>query len=221
MEGSENMKKPPGPLKGELIGIVVIILFHLVGLTGLLIPSLRQQFLHLVPYHLLLMMAVIIFSHQNLDNKFAIFVVCVFIAGYGVEWLGVNKHLLFGDYQYGQTLGFRLNNVPLIIGVNWFLLIYSAGVLIQRSRLKSMLLRVISGALLLVLLDMMIEPVAIRLDYWHWANNIIPPSNYYCWFFVSASMLVLFERLRFNQQSIVAPVLLIMQFVFFAVLHWV
>jgi putative membrane protein len=211
--------KAPRPLKGELIAISIIILFHLVGLTGLLIPSLREQFLHLVPYHLLLMMAVIIFSHQNLDSRLVLFVVCVFIAGYGVEWLGVNKHLLFGNYQYGQTLGFQLSGVPLIIGVNWFLLIYSAGVLMQRSRLKNMLLRVMAGALLLVLLDMLIEPVAIRLDYWHWAGGIIPSSNYYCWFFVSAFMLVSFERLRFKQQSIVAPVFLVTQFVFFVVLY--
>src|ERR1700761_2175945 len=180
MEGAENMKAPR-PLKGELIAVIIIILFHSVGLTGLLIPSLRQQFLLLVPYHLLLMMAVIIFSHQNLDERLFLFVLCVFIGGYGVEWIGVNKHLLFGQYQYGQTLGFQIDHVPLIIGANWFLLIYSAGVLMQRSRIKSTLLRVLTGALILVLLDMLIEPIAMYLDYWHWARGIIPQSNYYCW----------------------------------------
>ncbi len=215
----------PNPLKGGLnsnkLFISIIILFHLVGLTGLLIPSLRPQFLQLVPYHLLLMLAVIIFSHKNVDGRFLLFAGCIFIGGYAVEWLGVNKHLLFGHYQYGKTLGFHLDNVPLIIGVNWFLLIYSTGVLIQRSRLKSMFLRIISGALLLVLLDILIEPVAVRLNYWHWASNTIPLSNYTCWFFVSAFMLVLFERFRFKQQGRVAPVFLVTQFVFFAVLQWV
>jgi putative membrane protein len=220
MERPEDMKAP-SPLKGEFIAIFIIILFHLVGLIGLLTPSLRPQFLHLVSYHLLLMMAVIIFSHQNKDGRLLLFVLSAFVLGYGVEWLGVNKHLLFGHYQYGQTLGFQLDNVPLIIGVNWFLLIYSAGVLMQRSRIKSMLLRVLTGALILVLLDMPIEPVAVRLHYWHWANGIIPLSNYYCWFFVSAFMLVLFERFRFKKQGIVGLVLLITEFVFFAVLHWV
>ena len=219
MEGAKNMKGPR-PLKGELTAIVIIVLFHLVGLTGLLIPSLRQQFLQLVPYHLLLMMAIIIFSHQNLDGRLLLFVLCAFAAGYGVEWVGVNKHLLFGNYQYGQTLGFQLDHVPLIIGVNWFLLIYSAGVLMQRSRIKSMLLRVLTGALILVLLDWLIEPVAMHLDYWHWAGGIIPPSNYYCWFFVSAFMLVLFEKFHFKKQGIVGPVLLGTQFIFFITLYW-
>jgi putative membrane protein len=145
MERPEDMKALR-PLNGESVAIFIIVLFHLVGLIGLLIPSVRPQFLHLVPYHLLLMMAVIIFSHQNIDKRLALFVLYAFVLGYGVEWLGVNKHLLFGHYQYGQTLGFQLSNVPLIIGVNWFLLIYSAGVLMQRSRIKSMLFRVLTGA---------------------------------------------------------------------------
>ena len=219
MEGAEDMKAPR-PSKAELSAVIAIILFHSAGVAGLLIPSLRQQFLSLVPYHLLLMAVVIILSHQNLNGRLFLFVLCVFALGFGVEWIGVNKQLLFGDYLYGQTLGFRLSGVPLIIGVNWFLLIYSAGVLMQHSKLKSMFLRVISGALVLVLLDMLIEPVAVRLEYWHWANNSIPLSNYYCWFFVSAFMLMLLERFRFKQQGIVAPTLLITQFVFFAVLHW-
>jgi putative membrane protein len=219
MERQENMKAGR-PRNGELIAIAIIILFHLVGLTGLLIPSMRSQFLQLVPYHLLLMMAVIIFSHQDIDRRLVIFILCTFVLGYGVEWIGVNRHLLFGHYQYGQTLGFQLDHVPLIIGVNWFLLIYSAGVLMQRSRVRSMLLRVLTGALILVLLDILIEPVAVHLDYWHWVGGIIPISNYYCWFFVSAFMLVLFEKFHFKKQGIAGPALLITQFVFFVVLHW-
>jgi putative membrane protein len=67
---------------------------------------------------------------------------------------------------------------------------------------------------------MLIEPVAVQLDYWHWANDIIPLKNYYCWFFISAFILLIFERFRFKKQSLVAPVFLGMQFVFFAVAYW-
>ncbi len=223
MERPENMRTP-GPLKEELLkskkAISIIILFHLIGLIGLSIPFTRSIFIALVPYHLLLMLVVIMLSHQNIDGRLFIFFLCLFILGYSVEWLGVNKHLLFGQYEYGKTLGLKISGVPLIIGVNWFLLTYSTSVLMQRSRLKSMLLRIIAGALLLVLLDMLIEPVAVQLDYWHWANDIIPPKNYYCWFFISAFILLIFERFRFKKQSLVAPVFLGMQFVFFAVAYW-
>jgi putative membrane protein len=108
--------------------------------------------------------------------------------------------------------------VPLIIGLNWFLLTYSTGVLMDRSRLKSMFFRIITGALLLVLLDVLIESIAMRLDYWRWANAVIPVKNYICWFFASACMLLIFELFRFKKQSIVAPVLLLTEFIFFGLL---
>jgi putative membrane protein len=108
-----------------------------------------------------------------------------------------------------------------MIGVNWFLLIYAAGVTMQRSRLKSAFFRVIAGAAVLVLLDLIIEPVAIKFDYWEWNDGIIPLKNYICWFFVSAGMLYIFEWFSFKKQSIAAPILLVTEFVFFGVLEMV
>jgi putative membrane protein len=201
--------------------IVIIILFHFVGLVGLIVPATQPLFLQIVPWHLLLMLLVIVLAHKNFDNKFAAFTALIFITGIVLEWIGVHKQWLFGNYAYGNTLGLKIVNVPLTIGINWFLLIYAAGVTMQRSRLKSMGPRVIVGALLLVLLDLLIEPVAIRFDYWHWADNIIPFKNYYCWFLVSAVMLFVFEKFGFKKQSIAAPVLLATEFVFFGVLNMV
>jgi len=89
----------------------------------------------------------------------------------------------------------------------------------QLIRVKNIFTRVITGALILVLLDVLIEPVAMKFDYWHWAGNVIPIENYACWFLVSALMLYLFERFDFKKQSIVAPVFLLMQFLFFIVLR--
>jgi len=147
-----------------------------------------------------------------------LFALLIFISSIIVEWLGVHKHWIFGDYSYGQTLGIKTAEIPLIIGVNWFLLIYSAGVLMQRTRIRSILIRVIAGALILVLLDLIIEPVAQHFDYWHWANSTVPLKNYACWFLVSVVMLFVFEKFGFRKQGIVAPVFLLVQFVFFMVL---
>jgi putative membrane protein len=222
MERQENMRSH-NLLKDESpkskLSISIIILFHIVGLVGLSIPSTRSLFLYIVPFHLLLMLAVVIINHNYVDGRFLFFVLIVVVLGFTAEWIGVHKHWLFGDYHYGKTLGFQLFDVPLIIGLNWFLLIYSTGVLMDRSRLKSMFFRVIAGAFLLVLLDVLIESMAVRLDYWHWVNESIPVRNYICWFLASASMLLVFEVFRFKKQSIVAPVLLLTEFIFFGLLY--
>jgi len=223
MEGPENMRAP-SRLRQQLEQIVknkkafLIILFHLIGLVGLIIPLTRPLFLTLVPWHLLFMLIVIVSDQDGITPRFLFFALLIFVIALGVEWIGVHQHWLFGDYHYGKTLGYQLSGVPLIIGVNWFLLTYSAGVLMQRSRIKHSALRIIIGASLLLLLDILIEPVAVRFDYWHWSNGGIPITNYVCWFFVSALMLSVFEMFRFRKQGIAGPVLLIMQFVFFGIL---
>ena len=211
------------PLKKELSAnkqaVSIILIFHAVGLIGLALTITRPLFLHIVPFHLLLMLAVIVLNHKPINNRFILFFPTICILGFAAEWIGIHTHGLFGDYSYGTTLGFKLSGVPLIIGCNWSMLIYSTGVLMQRSRLKSFLAKALAGALTLVLLDLLIEPVAVEFDYWHWTNSVIPLENYICWFAVSFLMLLLFEAFRFKQQSIVAIVFLLTQFAFFGLLY--
>jgi putative membrane protein len=203
------------------IAIIIVVLFHVVGFVGLSIPATKGLFLQIVPFHLLLMLTVIILSHHKLNSRFGIFILVIFWLGFIAEWVGVHKGWLFGAYAYGDTLGLKLSGIPLMIGVNWFLLIYATGVTMQRSRLKSAFFRIIAGAALLVLLDVLIEPVAIKFNYWHWNTGSIPLKNYACWFVVSVAMLYVFELFSFKKQSIAAPVLLVTEFVFFGLLNLV
>jgi putative membrane protein len=213
------MERPKDLSISPRIAIIIIILFHVVGLVGLSVPATRALFLQIVPFHLLLMLAVITLGHHKLSSRFGIFILIVFWLGFMAEWVGVHKGWLFGNYAYDGTLGVKLSGIPLMIGVNWFLLVYAIGVTMQRSRLKSAFFRITAGAGLLVLLDVLIEPVAIRFNYWHWTTGSIPLKNYACWFIVSAVMLYVFELFNFKKQSIAAPVLLITEFVFFGLLN--
>jgi putative membrane protein len=166
------------------------------------------------------MFGILVFSYRHIDKKFILFILLTYLLGCAAEWLGVNKHWLFGDYSYGTTLGIAVFGVPLIIGVNWFLLTWSAGALMQRTKLNNPALRIVAGSLLLVLLDLLIEPVAVHFDYWHWGENKIPLENYVCWFLLSGLILSLFELFRFRKQSMVAPVFLAVEFVFFIILYF-
>jgi putative membrane protein len=218
MERPQNIIYHPGKMRLAK-PVRLIILFHLIGLIGLLIPVSRPLFLQLVPFHLLFMLTIIGYTHKPFDKGLVLVFAVTYIAGFIAEWVGVHKSWLFGHYSYGQTLGVKLFSIPLIMGINWFLLIYATGISLQYIRLKNQLLRILTGALILVLLDILIEPVAIRFDYWHWDANIIPIKNYVCWFLLSAVMLFVFEKFNFNKQSLVGPVLLLSQFIFFAALQ--
>ncbi len=198
--------------------VLTIIVFHVAGLIGFYNSASHALFLTLVPWHLLLMLAIVGGSHRPADLKFLIFTLLIYIAAMIIEWEGVNSKALFGYYTYSNVLGSKMDGAPFCIGVNWFLLIYSTGVVMKKSRVRSMVIRVICGALLLVLLDLLIEPVAMNLHYWYWFNNNVPFRNYVAWFVVSAAMLTVFELFKFKKQGIVAPIFLLVQFIFFACL---
>jgi putative membrane protein len=201
------------------VAVIIIVVFHIVGALGLHLLATKPLFLQLVPYHLMVMAVVVIAAHRRPGKNFLQFISLVAVSGLVVEWIGIHTGLLFGNYVYGTTLGPKVSGVPLIMGVNWFLLIYSTSVFMQRSKIRNARARIVAGAVVLTLLDVLIEPSALKLNYWTWLGSEIPDLNYICWFLFSALFLFVFERMKFVRQSIVGEVFLIVQFLFFASLQ--
>lgn len=203
----------------SIVCSALIIIFHAVGLFGFLNPALTPLFLKLVPFHLLLMLILLIVSHHGKNKEYKLFLLVTYLAGYLIEVIGVSTGYIFGSYQYGETLGIKLAEVPLMIGVNWVILIYSTGITIKYFKIKNHVVRALIGAFFLVCMDILIEPVAIRFDYWSWADLNIPFQNYVAWFIFSFCMMLFFFARKFRKQNVAAPVLLISQLVFFIVLN--
>ena len=58
-------------------------------------------------------------------------VLLCFITGMLAEILGVRYGFIFGEYSYGNALGTKVMGVPLMIGVNWCILIFITGFIAQ------------------------------------------------------------------------------------------
>ena len=48
----------------------------------------------------------------------------IFLAGFVVEMIGTNSGLIFGGYTYGPTLGLKVGETPVLMGLNWIMMIY-------------------------------------------------------------------------------------------------
>ena len=175
--------------------------------------------MRLVPFHLLLMLALLIISHRGKNKEFKLFLLVTYLAGFLIEVIGVSTGYIFGIYQYGGTLGIKLAEVPLMIGVNWVILIYATGISIKYLNIQNHVVRSLIGAFFLVFMDILIEPVAIRFDYWSWMDMNIPFQNYVAWFVFSFCMMLFFFARKFRKQNMAAPVLLISQLIFFVALN--
>jgi putative membrane protein len=196
--------------------IVILFIFHVVGVIGLS-SDYQDLFLRLTPLNLLLSLGLFIWANNDFSIQFYKVMAILFALGFLVEVIGVSTGVLFGEYTYGATLGFKLFETPLMIGVNWILLsLASFGV--SSFFLKKQLPIILLSSLLMVLMDVLIEPIAISLDFWTWALGDIPLQNYIMWFFVSLIMnaLISFNRLKIDYR--ISFGLLLSQILFFTLL---
>jgi putative membrane protein len=214
------------------LATAIAILFHSIGFFGILYFH-NDNIIKSTPINLLLMALLIWYTEENNKNKFFIFACTCALVGIMVELIGVHTGLLFGDYAYGKNLGPTLFQVPWIIGINWFIVIYSASHFINwlYQKIKKVVLEgqssllrkwsvIFDAAILAVFFDWLIEPVAIKLDFWTWTNQTeIPIYNYICWFFISLILVAVFQRMKFEKINQFAIYLLLIQSMFFLLLR--
>ncbi len=113
------------------LAVFVLVVLHIVGFYGLAFSANPGWFRSLSALNLIITGGLLFSFHKTWNWSFGGFAVVVLLAGFFAEIIGVHTGLLFGDYTYGQSLGFKLWNILLIIAVNWLILVYSTGVLVQ------------------------------------------------------------------------------------------
>ncbi len=221
--------------KKETLAVFLALLFHGCGAIGILFTPYKDWFVANTPLNLMLMAFLLWWVQPRKNIGFYVFFAICFCVGMGVEMIGVNTGKLFGNYHYGSVMGRKLNGVPYLIGIYWFVTIFGIGTLLsqlqawveERYALLDMSLSpivswfsfILDGALMATTLDFFIEPVAIHLKYWSWANDQVPNFNYECWFMVSAILMAVFKKMEFSKDNQFAIHLLIIQFLFFFALN--
>ena len=169
----------------------------------------------------LLLMSIILFLNTKLDSKYHILLILsIFLIGMITESLGVNYGLIFGDYEYGNNLGFKLFGVPYLIGVNWIILtVISGNIASFITKNRSIVLTIIIGALLMLAMDFVMEPIAPKLDMWRFKNLIVPSSNYVGWLFVGLFTQVIYNSYFTKKEISVSTNLYLAFFLFFGCLN--
>ncbi len=190
--------------------LYILIIFYAVGILGLTYPPTKSYFEILSPYTLIMNMALLLLYHKPWSLKHMILYISIAITGLLVEIVGVETGLVFGDYHYKDVLGAKFLNTPLIIGINWLMLIYFAYHLTGLIRLPRWL-KIIAGALLMVNYDLVLEPVAIRMNMWSWPGGDIPLQNYIAWFIISMLFLSLLHAFKIKESNRIATGLFAIQ----------
>ena len=196
--------------------LIILLLFHIIGLVLFMtVPNASN-----LSYVTLLISGIVLIIDEELSARKWAVVTGIVISGYLIELMGTQTGLLFGDYSYGSSLGTKFLGVPLIIGLNWLIIVIASSSISKNMVKSSVLLQAFIAALLCTFLDVIIEPIAIKYDFWDWENGTIPMFNYFCWFGFSFvfSWLYLHKNVTSNHT---ASIIYIIWLVFFVILNLV
>jgi bisanhydrobacterioruberin hydratase len=208
-------------LKYRHYALFFCILVYVSGAIGMLSPF-ADWFIAMTPLSLLLSAFVLVWHQPIHTARTWAWIAGAYLVGFFSEVLGVNTGMLFGVYQYGTTMGPKLWETPLMIGINWLIVTYCVNELLWRflPRNTSTLFGAILAAAGCTAFDWVIEPVAIWLGYWSWEEGIPPVENYTGWFTVSFVIALAYkQQMTPGLRNRFAPVLLVLQVLFFLFLQ--
>jgi bisanhydrobacterioruberin hydratase len=190
-----------------------LILVYVSGSIGFVMnPPFFSPF---TPYTLLLTCFVFLIHIPLADKKFLLAFFTIAFLGYIIEVIGVKTGLIFGKYSYGNGLGFKLLEVPLIISINWAMLI-CAGIRIVSSFFANKITVLVVAALLVTLIDLLIEQVAPKLDFWQFESGLPGIHNYLGWIGVAFFISYFFYPILIKSNRTVSLIILILQIIFFS-----
>nr|WP_319512132.1 carotenoid biosynthesis protein [uncultured Draconibacterium sp.] len=197
--------------------VLFLIIFYAVGFAGLSVPATRSFFVHLTPFALILSSLIVGLFHSKFSAKTIVVFIFIYAASFIIELIGVNTGSIFGSYTYGHGLGVKLFNTPLIIGLNWLLLVYVSNSVIELTTWNPVV-KVFGASFLLLIYDVLLEQVAPQLAMWSFSKSAIPVQNYVAWFLLALLFSLVINLLKINTKNRIAPVVFGIQALFFAAL---
>ena len=199
------------------MSIFFLWLINISGFFGILSDQ-NEFFLSTTPYVLSLTLLLLILNHDLSDKKSKTGLILIFLFGLIVEILGVNYGLFFGEYSYGANLGPKIYEVPYVIGFNWVLLIIATGSISDKLIKGKEIYKILFASFLMVLIDLLIEKSAPKLDFWEFVISPVPFSNYLWWFIFSLCFQYIFFKTVKTKEYNLSSNILVIQFLFFGML---
>jgi putative membrane protein len=202
----------------SIISIGIIWLFHVCGMIGISYGN-KEFFLAFTPINLFISFVLLFINQVQLEKPELNAALIIFSIGMVSEILGVNYGLIFGDYVYLDNLGFKVLGVPILIGINWIILSFITGSM-SSCIIKNKHIAALTGAILMILLDLIIEPVAPLLGFWIFDLPTVPLQNYIGWFVIGLTTQYIYHFNIERKEHLFSINLLIVNAVFFTFLNF-
>ena len=123
-----------------------------------------------------------------------------------IEYIALTTGFPYGSFVYTGPAGFKLFDIlPLTVGCAWIPLVIGAhaasrSLLIDHpTHWSRPLIRIVIATLILVATDLVLDPGAVAVGLWHYADTVglygVPWSNFMGWFLTGSIGLLLYDLL--------------------------
>ena len=201
------------------VSVFVIWLFHVCGMIGISYGN-KDLFLSFTPINLIISFFLLFVNQIQITQRELLSVFTIFLIGMICEILGVNYGYIFGDYVYLDNLGTKVFGVPILIGINWIILTFITGSISSYIFKKNLKFSILTGAIFMILLDLIIEPVAPLLGFWIFDLPSVPLQNYVGWFLIGLATQFVYQKFVVNKEMPFSTNLLLANIVFFSFLNF-
>jgi putative membrane protein len=165
--------------------VILFIVIYLVGVAGISISYTSEFFTDLVPVIILLsLFTCIVFHRPSFDKRTVIVFLSIVIISFFLEAAAVKSGIIFGNYSYGTSLGHRIFDTPLIIGLNWLFLVYCTAAVTENLN-QGKIIKILAASFLMLIYDLLLEISAPVLEMWSFENGLTPVRNYIAWFVIA------------------------------------
>ncbi len=200
-------------LNTEDVSIGLVWLFQISGIIGISSGH-GQWFVSQTPIILCLTFILLVINFPIVSVRGAVLTFFCFAVGMFAEWIGVTYGFLFGNYSYGSNFGPKIEGVPYLIGLYWALLVLVTGVC-ANTLSTNRLIRILTGATLMVTLDFFMEKSAPKFDFWTFSPPVPPLNNYVAWFVLALLLHAAMQYLKFTGSKRFSVHMMTSQFFFF------
>ncbi|NRB49132.1 MAG: carotenoid biosynthesis protein [Saprospiraceae bacterium] len=206
--------------KAERWFVYILVYLFLSGLIAHLVPKIYPFTRYTTDLFLLMINGTLLYFlfEKNKDQNIWWWAAITYLGTFSLEAIGVATGKVFGAYHYGETMFLQVLNVPLVIALNWTVLILAVNNLMYRWTQRPILLAILSG-LFIAVYDYFIEPVAIRLDYWQWEAAEIPLQNYLAWAVIAFLFSLPLHLWKIKFRSPLLNIYLFVQLIYFILLN--
>ena len=192
-----------------------LILMIVVVLPTFLNPPLSMMIIMLILHVAFFFGFSFTHGYRTLGGKaISVFFGITVMVTYVMEWLGTHFGIPFGHYYYSNQLGPLVMDVPVVIPVQWFNMLYvcyiMANILLGKSEnevssFKRIILSSVVVGLFMVSWDFINDPYMVGVGSWVWTDPMeffglafqaIPLSNFLGWVLTSALTVLLFDLYR-------------------------